>query len=246
MSDWAREYFERGYAQRWGLPPASDEIRRQVRGLWEHLHLTPSSRVVDIGCGHGRHALTLAQGGPQVVGVDSSAALLTQAQRLAADVGVRAHWVRGDMRRLPLLSACFDAAMLLDAFGFFETENENEAVVAEAVRVLRPRGRLALKVVNGNLILAGFRNSDRVERDGTVVTLSRTLTLAPPRMTERIVVSGARGNGQYERRQRLYRSDELCAVLERAGLSIAGVFESATGTSFDPAASSTIWVIGEW
>ena len=38
------------------------------------------------------------------------------------------------MRRLPLLSACFDAAILLDAFGFFETENENEAVVAEAVR----------------------------------------------------------------------------------------------------------------
>ena len=128
---------------------------------------------------------------------DSAAALLTQAQRLAADVGVRAHWVRGDMRRLPLLPACFDAAILLDAFGFFETEIENEAVVAEAVRVLRPRGRLVLKVVNGNLILAGFRSSDREERDGTVVTLSRTLTLAPPRMTERIVVSGARGNGQY-------------------------------------------------
>ena len=100
--------------------------------------------------------------------------------------------------------------------------------------------------MNGNLILAGFRDSDREERDGTVVTLSRTLTLAPPRMTERIVISGARGNGQYQRRQRLYRSDELCAVLERAGLSIAGVFGSAAGTPFDPAASSTIWVIGEW
>jgi ubiquinone/menaquinone biosynthesis C-methylase UbiE len=246
MSDWAREYFERGYAQRWGLPPASDEIRRQVNGLWEHLHLTPSSRVVDIGCGHGRHALALAQGGPHVVGVDSAAALLTQAQRFAADVGVRAHWVRGDMRRLPLLSACFDAAILMDAFGFFETESENEAVVAEAVRVLRPRGRFALKVVNGSLILARFRDSDREERDGTVVTLSRTLSLAPPRMTERIVVSGARGNGQYERRQRLYRSEELCALLERAGLSIIGVFGSAAGTPFAPSASSTIWIIGEW
>ena len=133
-------YFERGYAQRWGLPPASDEIRRQVSGLWEHLHLTPSSRVVDIGCGHGRHALALAQGGPHVVGVDSAAALLTQARRLAADIGVQARWVRGDMRRLPVLSACFDAAILMDAFGFFETEIETERVAAEAVRVLRPRG----------------------------------------------------------------------------------------------------------
>src|SRR5215831_12049913 len=125
MSDWAQEYFERGYAQRWDLPPITDHIKVEVAGLWKHLNLTPSSRLVDVGCGHGRHALALAQGGPTVVGVDFAIALLTEAQHLGATLQVPAYWVRGDMRKLPLRQEHFDAAILMDAFGFFETEHEN-------------------------------------------------------------------------------------------------------------------------
>jgi SAM-dependent methyltransferase len=245
MSDWGRDYFERGYAQRWGLPPASDSIRRQVGGLWDLLQLAPSSRVVDIGCGHGRHALALAQRGPEVIGVDFAAALLLRAQRHAAELGVRARWVRGDMRRLPLRSGSFGAAILTDAFGFFETDEENDTVLREAARVLIAGGRLVLKVVNGGPVLEAFRETDREERDGTVVTISRTLALAPPRMTERIQVSGIRGSGEYERRQRLYRVEELCAALGRAGLSVIGVFASPDGATFEPANSPAMWVLGQ-
>ena len=83
----------------------------------------------------------------------------------------------------------------MDAFGFFDTENENEAVLREAARVLTCGGRLGLKVVNGGQVIDTFRETDREERDGTVATVSRTLTFGPPRMTERISVSGSRGNG---------------------------------------------------
>src|SRR5262245_54254303 len=93
MSDWVHEYFERGYAQRWGLPPITDHIRVEVDSLWKHLNLTPSSRIVDIGCGHRRHALALAQRGSAVVGVDFTVALLTEAQHLGAQLGAEAHWV---------------------------------------------------------------------------------------------------------------------------------------------------------
>src|SRR5215471_4784089 len=121
MSDWARQYFERGYAQRWGLPPITDHIRVEVAGLCKYLNLTMSSRIVDVGCGHGRHALALAQLGSTVVGVDFAIALLTEAHHLGAKLGVQAYWVRGDMRTLPFRGGHFKAAILLDAFGFFET-----------------------------------------------------------------------------------------------------------------------------
>jgi hypothetical protein len=110
-------------------------------------------------------------------------------------------------------------------------------------RILAPQGRLCLKVVNGCPILADFRASDTEEREGTVVEISRTLTLVPPRMTEKIVVSGSRGNGQYERRQRLYRSEEIYRMVECAGFSIVAVFSSADGTPFEPAISATMWLI---
>jgi len=245
VSDWAHDYFERGYAERWGLPPVSDRIRLEAQGLWDLLQLTPSSRVLDIGCGHGRHALALAERGPEVVGVDRAGSLLVRARRLGADSGVRADWIRADMRRLPLRSGLFGGAVLIDAFGFFETDEENEAVLREAARVLVAGGRLALKVVNGALILNAFRETDREERGGTLVTISRTLTLDPPRMTERISVSGTGGNGEYERHQRLYRLEELCAALERAGLSVVGVFASPAGLPFEPVSSPAMWVLGQ-
>ena len=245
MPDWTREYFERGYAQRWGLPAPSDDVRAEAGGLWDLLQLSPASRVVDIGCGHGRHALALAERGAEVIGIDFAVALLNRARHLSADLGARPRWIRGDMRRLPLRSECVGAAIVMDAFGFFETEEEHEAVLREAARVVTAGGRLTLKVVNGGPLLDAFRETDYEERDGTVVSVSRTLTLDPPRMTERIRVSGSRGQGEYQRRQRLYRAGELRAALEHAGFSVVGAFAHPDGTPFDSTVSSTMWLVGQ-
>jgi SAM-dependent methyltransferase len=245
MSDWAQEYFDRGYAQRWGLPPIKDHIRTEVDGLCKHLNLNPSSRILDVGCGHGRHALALAQRGAEVVGVDSAVPLLSAAQHLGAEICAQVHWVQGDMRRLPIRWRYFDAAILLDAFGFFEVEEDNEAVLASIAHTLVPHGRLCVKLVNGSPVLADFRASDREEHEGAIITISRTLTLDPPRMTEKIDVAGSRGNGQYIRRQRLYRSAEMYGMFERTGISLIGLFASAHGTPFDATISKTMWIIGQ-
>jgi len=64
----------------------------------------------------------------------------------------------------------------MDAFGFFDTEGEDEAVLREAARVLTVGGRLAMKVVNGGLVLDSFRETEREECDGVVISISNTLT----------------------------------------------------------------------
>jgi hypothetical protein len=124
------------------------------------------------------------------------------------------------MRQLALRSECGDAVLIMDAFGLFETEEEHETVVREAGRIVRSGGRLMLKVVNGVPIVAAFRDTERLERDGVEVLISSTLSLNPPRMTQRVRVSGSRGQGTYERRQRLYCVEELQAALECGGFSV--------------------------
>lgn len=245
VPDWAREYFEQGYGQRWGLLPPTDRVRLEAAGLATLLQLSPGSRIIDIGCGHGKHALPLAERGATVIGLDFSSPLLSRAQQLAADLRTQVRWIQGDMRQLPLRSACADAAIVMDAFGFFDTEEENEAVLREAARVVKHGGRVALKVVNGGLVLDDFRETEREERNGVVAVVSNTLALAPPRLTQRISISGARGQGEYERRQRLYRVHELRAALEQAGCSAVGVFAEPDGTPFDPSASNAMWIIGQ-
>jgi hypothetical protein len=99
--------------------------------------------------------------------------------------------------------------------------------------------------VNGGPILDAFRETEREERDGVVISVSNSLAIDPPRMTQRISVSGPRGQGDYERRQRLYRGEELCAALEHVGFAIVGVFASPDGATFDPIVSSTMWIVGQ-
>jgi hypothetical protein len=64
-------------------------------------------------------------------------------------------------------------------------------------------------------------------------------------MTERISVSGSRGHGEYERRQRLYRVEELRAALEHAGFAVVSVFARPDGTPFEPTLSPTMWIVGQ-
>ena len=180
-----------------------------------------------------------------VIGLDAAAALLDRARRLAVGLHTQVRWIRGDMRRLPFRSACAHAAVVMDAFGFFDTEEENGEVLLEVGRLLAPGGRLGLKVVNGGPVLAHFREKDREERDGTVVSVSRTLALDPPRMTERISISGSRGPGEYERHQRLYRFEDVRIALEHAGFAVINAFALPDGTPFDPMASPTMWIVGQ-
>jgi len=244
VPDWAQKYFEHGYQQRWGLTAPDDRLRFETSGISRMLQLSEPSRVVDIGCGHGRHALALAERGSKVVGVDFADSLLSRARQLAHESRVHVAWIRGDMRMLPLRNECADAVLITDSFGFFETDVEHESVVREAGRILRNGGSLLLKVVNGVPILTAFRERERERKEGVEVSISNTLTLDPPRLTQRISVSGSRGQGTYERRQRLYRVEELQAVLERSGFSVTGTFANADGTPFDPGQSSTIWLVG--
>src|SRR5262249_50669129 len=149
------------------------------------------------------------------------------------------------MRRLPLRGECADAVTVIDAFGFFETEDENQQVLREAARSLRHGGRLAMKVANGGPILDAFQQTDRQQRDGVVVDISREVAPNQPQLIERISIHGSRGSGAYERRQRLYRADELRSALERAGFVGVSVFASPDGSRFEADLSPAMWAVGE-
>jgi SAM-dependent methyltransferase len=105
------------------------------------LALTAGQRVLDVGCGPGRHAHALGRRGFEVVGVDISQRFVDLANE-GAPPGVTA--VRGDARALTFDRA-FDAAICLcqGAFGLV-TPPADEDVLAGIARAVRPGGRIAV------------------------------------------------------------------------------------------------------
>lgn len=104
----------------------------------------PGETAVDLGCGTGQYALALAARGLRVTGVDISARMLDRARARAAETGLSVRWIEADVRAVPLPSAAFDLATMVTVLEFVP---EPERAVAEALRLLRPGGRLVAAVL---------------------------------------------------------------------------------------------------
>jgi SAM-dependent methyltransferase len=115
---------------------------QEVDFLVGHLGLTPGMRVLDVGCGPGRHAHSLARRGIEVVGIDISQRFIDLANESAPP---GASFVRLDARALAF-DAEFDVALSLcqGAFGLLRELGDTVKVLDGMARALRPGGRIAV------------------------------------------------------------------------------------------------------
>ncbi len=114
--------------------------------MLELLNLRSGERLADLGCGHGILAPPVSGLGAHYIGVDLSRRLIAEARRKQARNG---RFLVGDATALPdhrlLADGGFDAASFLLSI---QDINPLEAAIAEAARLLRPGGRLAMVMLH--------------------------------------------------------------------------------------------------
>jgi len=220
---WYRTFFDELYLRQYG-PALTDELsERQVDLLIDLLGLEPGTRVLDLACGHGRHAIRLAQRGMRVTGLDLSEVFLERAREDAAAAGVEVRWVCADMREIPF-EASFDVVInIFTAFGYFEDDAEDARVFESVARALAPGGHLLLETMHRDNLMGRFQSRmfERYEEADILVLHDHVLDLVHGRIDDRVQVV-EQGAMRPERRTsvRLYTVPEYRRMLEASGMEL--------------------------
>lgn len=106
-------------------------------------------RILDIGCGTGRHAIELAKRGYSVTGVDLSARQLRKAREKADKAGVSIRFVKADARKLQYKNEFNLVIMMCEgAFPLMETDEMNFSILKNAAKALKKGGKFIFTTLN--------------------------------------------------------------------------------------------------
>jgi SAM-dependent methyltransferase len=141
---------------------------QEVPFIVEVLGLKPGQRVLDVGCGPGRHSIELAKLGMKVTGIDVSDAFLRIAARDAESADVSVSFFEVDARQMPFDNE-FDAVISICQGGFGLMGADDPLVLRRITEAAKPGGRVLLTAFSALLEAAQKRPEANFDVDAGVI-----------------------------------------------------------------------------
>ena len=234
---WETFYPAMFHRRRWEVAPVEVD---SALGL---LALEPGAEVLDFCCGPGRHALELARRGYRVTAVDRTASYLEFGRRRAEAEGLSVEFVQEDVRDFGL-DQRFDAAVsLYTSFGYFESPADDQRVLQNLHRSLRPGGRLMMDMSGKEVLARLFQERNWSELDdGSLFLEERKLENGWERIENRWMI--LRDGERHEKRfsVRIYSGVELQALMLTAGFHPVAIYGTLDGGPYDQTARRLVAV----
>lgn len=227
--EWPVAFFDDDYLRIYRPQFSPERTATETGFIAERLALSAGGEVLDLACGFGRHAIGMAARGYRVTGIDFNPRYLEIATVDAATAGVAVTWRTGDMRALADTRAYDGIYSFFTSFGYFE-DDDNEQVLANVARAIRPGGRFLLDVANRDWLLTHPQQRTWTQReDGALLMEETQLELVTSRVRTRQMLLQPEGGAQVTKEfsLRTYTCAELSALLRRHGFTVRDVLGGA-------------------
>jgi SAM-dependent methyltransferase len=202
----------------------------EVDFIKTQLHLFSEARILDVGCGFGRHSIELARRGFAVMGIDPAAAMIAAARKRAVEsaVSVDFRQARGEQFTTDVP---FDAAIcLFTSLGQIGPDGENSGLVGRVYDALQPGGLFMVEVPQRDTAVAQLRPADQFGEGERFTAVTRQYNPSDQSVTETFRLVTPEKNRSYSLHYRLYSLAELETLLTQAGFTIHATFADYSGT----------------
>lgn len=149
MKPWYESLFE-NYGEKYDSENFAQGTIGECNFIEKEINYNKELKIIDIGCGTGRHTIELTKRGYNVTGIDLSESLLKKAREKAAAQNLNINFQKHDARKLPFNNQ-FDVAIMLceGAFPLMETDEMNYEILKNATNALKDQGKLIFTTLNG-------------------------------------------------------------------------------------------------
>ncbi|PKK83611.1 MAG: cyclopropane-fatty-acyl-phospholipid synthase [candidate division Zixibacteria bacterium HGW-Zixibacteria-1] len=198
---------------------------KEVDFIIEELAIKPGSRILDIGCGTGRHSVELARRGYKMTGVDWSSGMLAMAKKAAEKAGVEVELIQCDAAKYKAADK-FDAAICLceGAFALLGKDDDplerDLAVLLNINRALKLSGKFVLTTLNAMQKIRKSKQDDVEKGLFDPVNIVETIEME---------YDSAGGKECARLREKGYLGSELKLLLKMAGFRTKNVWGGTAG-----------------
>ena len=149
MKQWYEELFE-NYGKKYDNESFVQGTIGECDFIEQEINYNKSLKILDIGCGTGRHSIELSKRGYNITGIDLSKAQLKRAIEKAKEQNLKIDFYKHDARNIPFKDE-FDLAIMLceGAFPLMETDEMNYEILKNAAESLKKNGKIIFTTLNG-------------------------------------------------------------------------------------------------
>jgi len=262
VTAWYEESFGKEYLSLYAHRDLA-EACANISAIHALLALSKDEPLLDLACGAGRCLVALRRAGfHRLVGLDLSADLLQAAAEALTDEGVaeapivtpgahdlpepapqRVVLVQADMRRIPYRDYFATILSIFTSFGYFEADDENEAVLHSAYDALRPGGVFLMDYLSRDWVIDNLVPEDERRQPGRHVHNRRRLSPDGRRVEKVTTVTPDGGEAhQFRESVRLYSESDMRRLLAAAGFRSVAAYGSLSGDCCTPQSSRLVLV----
>lgn len=223
--------------QNYGLKYDSESFTRGTTGecdfIESEIGFNKQLRILDIGCGTGRHAIDLTRRGYKITGIDFSQSMLRRAKEKASALNLAIDFQQQDARHLPFTNE-FDVAIMLceGAFPLMETDEMNFQILKNAAKALKDKGKLIFTTLNGLFPLFHSVKEflEKATKEGNAINVNSTFDLMTFRDYSTTIAEDDTGNKiELQCNERYYVPSEITWLLKSLGFKTIDIYGARLG-----------------